>query len=424
MEKHKEILKEVLLRINPSREQLREIDKIVKEFLKGVKKNIKSRGISAEIFVGGSFAKGTVINKKEYDVDIFIRYGKKHLNEDFSILTQRILEGVREVCRVHGSREYFRIKCNSRLSIEIIPVKRINRPIEAENITDLSYSHVKYINKRVKSQRILDEMKIAKAFCYANDCYGAESYIHGLSGYGLELLVYYYNGFFNLAKAIARSKGKIVIDIEKFYKKKEEIFLNINSSKLDSPIILIDPTYKQRNVLASLSDSTFKRFREKCKEFVKKPDIGLFEKKRIDLTKEIEKAERRGENFIHMNLLTSKQEGDIAGSKLLKFFNHLEEELKKRFILKKNIFVYSNKKDAEIFLSVRPKKNILIKGPREKDKMHREAFLKEHKCTFIRRGRVYAREEPEKNIKKYVSSWIEKNSKKIQEMSIEDIKIF
>ena len=62
------------------------------------------------------------------------------------------------------------------------------------------------MNKKVRSKKILDEIKIAKAFCHANNCYGAESYINGFSGYGLELLVYYYGGFLRFIKAVSKMK--------------------------------------------------------------------------------------------------------------------------------------------------------------------------------------------------------------------------
>ena len=101
------------------------------------------------------------------------------------------------------------------------------------------------MKKKVKN-KMLKEIMLAKAFCHASKCYGAESYIQGFSGYSLELLIYYYKGFMKFAREIAKDNGKnkIIIDIERFYKNKNEIMININSSKLQSPIILVDPTFK------------------------------------------------------------------------------------------------------------------------------------------------------------------------------------
>ncbi|MEK6833372.1 MAG: nucleotidyltransferase domain-containing protein, partial [Nanoarchaeota archaeon] len=187
MKKTEKILKEILKKVEPSEDDLKYIKDYANIFSRNIKKNLKKYKIDAEIFIGGSFAKGTVIKKDNYDVDIFIRYDKKYKNEEISILTKKALGKSKDVFVIHGSRDYFRINYEKNFFIELIPVKKINNPKEHENITDLSYLHVRYINKKIKSKKILDEIKIAKAFCYANGCYGAESYIHGFSGYSLEL---------------------------------------------------------------------------------------------------------------------------------------------------------------------------------------------------------------------------------------------
>jgi len=268
------ILKEVLKNIKISKKEEEKINNSLNEVLKHIKKNISKLKTDAEIFVGGSFAKETMIKTEKYDIDVFIRFDKKYKRE-ISELTGKILKGFNKT-RIHGSRDYFRIKINSSFFVEIIPVKKIKNSRESENITDLSYSHVIYIKRKLKSKKILDEIRLAKAFCYANNCYGAESYIRGFSGYGLELLIYYYGSFLKFIKAIEKMSGKVVIDIEKHFKNKQEILMNLNSSKLQSPIVLIDPTYKQRNALAALSDETFEKFRKSCKKFLKNPGLDLF----------------------------------------------------------------------------------------------------------------------------------------------------
>jgi len=338
MKKSENILKEVLEKSKPSEEDLKYIKKNVEEFCEKIKRNIKKYKINTEIFVGGSFAKGTVIKKDKYDVDVFIRYDKKYKNGELFKLTEKILEKTEKISVIHGSRDYFRVNYSKNFFIELIPVKKIKNPKEYENITDLSYLHVKYINKKVKSQKILDEIKIAKAFCYANGCYGAESYIHGFSGYSLELLVYYYKSFEKFIKAMSNvGKEKLIIDIEKHFKNKKNILMDLNSSKLNSPIILIDPTYKQRNALAGLSQETFEKFRKACEKFIKKPSIKDFEIKKTDIGKIKEGSVKSRKEFVSIEASTNKPEGDVAGSKLLKFYNHLAKEINRFFIIKNKV---------------------------------------------------------------------------------------
>jgi tRNA nucleotidyltransferase (CCA-adding enzyme) len=424
MKKTENIFKEVLKKSNPSEEDLNYIEKNVDIFSKTIKENLKKFKIDAEIFVGGSFAKGTVIKKDNYDVDIFIRYNKKYKNEEISLLTSKILGKLKNVSVIHGSRDYFRINYEKNFFIELIPVKKIKNPKEYENITDLSYLHVKYINKKIKLKKSLDEIKIAKAFCYANNCYGAESYIGGFSGYSLELLVYHYKGFINFIRAMSKiGKEKEIIDIEKQFKNKKSVLMDLNSSKLKSPIILIDPTYKQRNVLAALSQETYEKFRKACKEFIKNPSLKHFEIKKIDIEKVKEDSLKKGQEFILIEAKTNKPEGDVAGSKLLKFYNHLNKEISLFFIIKKKGFNYNNKKSARYFFVAERKKEILYSGPFTDDEKNSQNFKKEHKNVYETKKRLYAKEKINFNLRGFIDKWKVKNAKIIEEMYIDEFKL-
>jgi len=418
------ILKQVLEKIEPPKEELTLIQNSVKNFIKDFEKKLKSARIKAEIFVGGSFAKKTVIKKDSYDVDIFIRFDKKYQEKDISKLTKKLLGISKNITRIHGSRDYFKIKIGPSFFLEIIPVIKVRNSKNYENITDLSYSHVKYIRKKIKSQKLLDEIRIAKAFCYANNCYGAESYIEGFSGYSLELLIYYYKGFIKFLRAMEKTnKNKVVIDIERHYKNKSQVLMDINSAKLDSPIILIDPTYKQRNALAALSNETFKRFQKSCKKFLKTPSLKDFEVQKTDLEKIKRTAKKTQQEFLLIEAKTNKQSGDIAGSKLLKFYKHLIFEIKPFFQIKNKGFNYNNKKAARYFFVVKPKKEILLHGPSLNELKHVKRFQKRHKSTFVRLNRIYAKEKVNYTLKQFILKWERKNKKKIKEMAIFDLKI-
>ncbi len=431
------VLKEVLEKIRVPEDDTKKIKDSLKEFLKKLDKEIKKSKIKAEVFVGGSFAKDTMINKGNYDIDIFIRFNKKHGDSELSKLTEKILKGVRakRVQKVHGSRDYFRIKITDNITFEIIPVRKIRKPEDAENITDLSYSHVKYIKKALKSEKrnLSDDVRLAKAFCYANKCYGAESYINGFSGYGLELLVYHYKGFLNFLRAVSKAnlkskeKNKIVIDIEKQYKNKGRVLIDINSAKLQSPIILVDSTYKRRNVLAALSEETFREFQKEAKKFLKNPSVKAFEPKKLNLEEAKKKAKKKGNEFIFLETKTNKQKGDIAGSKLLKFYNHLKKEIKKYFKIKSSDFEYDEQykkgKTARFFFVVKRKKEILIKGPALKQKEHVKRFKVKNKPIFTKKGRVYSKKKINFTLKKFIKDWKKKNKRQIKEMSVSGLKI-
>lgn len=411
------ILKEVLEKNKPDKKELEQIKRDVQDFVKKLEDRFKKSKIDAEIFIGGSFAKKTVIKKGDYDVDIFLRFDKKYGDKEISDLTYKILENFK-ASKIHGSRDYFRVNISQKTFFEIIPVIKIKNPKDARNITDLSYFHVKYINKKIKSEKILDDILLLKKFCYANQVYGAESYIKGFSGYALELLIYYYGSFLKFIKAMAKAQGKIIIDIEKHYKNKQIIMMDLNSAKLMSPIILIDPTYKQRNVLAALSYDTFEKFQKTCKNFLKRPLLRAFEIQKLNLEKIKKYSNKKGFEFKLLNAKTNKQEGDIAGTKLLKFYNHLTKEIGKFFEIKNRGFEYDNKKTARYFFVVKKRKEILIKGPKVNDKENVIKFKNKHKNTFVKKARTYSKQKIIFNIKDFISKWVQDNKKKLNEMYI------
>jgi tRNA nucleotidyltransferase (CCA-adding enzyme) len=201
------------------------------------------------------------------------------------------------------------------------------------------------------------------------------------------------------------------------------VLLDVNASKLASPIILIDPTYPQRNALAALSNETFERFKEKCREFLKKPSIKAFEIEKKDIEKIREQAKKNKKEFVLLELDTHKQEGDIAGSKMIKFFKHLGKEISRYFTITHNGFEYNGGKSAQAYFVAESKKEIIFTGPFIEDKKSLDAFKKLHKHVFEKDKRVYAKEKIDFDIKEFVSMWKKKYSDRLKEMSIADLRI-
>jgi len=415
MEKMKKVLKEALCEISPSSKELAEIKKMLHEFLPNLKKRV-----GADVFVGGSFAKGTLIKKERYDIDIFVRFES---GEELSERVARALKGLVDYEVLKGSRDYFRVRASEKIYFEIVPVKKISRPSQAENVTDLSYFHVKYLKKKIKSKKVLDQIKLAKAFCYANGCYGAESYIKGFSGYSLELLLCYYKTFEKFLKQLSEVKDKLIIDIEKLYKNKSLVMMDLNSSKLESPIILIDPTFKQRNALACLSEQTFREFQKVAKRFLRNPSLSYFRKKEINYQKIKNQFVKSGCDYVLLKIRTNKPKGDIAGTKLMKFYRHLLKELEKYFEIKKSGFSYDGENSALAYLGAKSKKEIVVQGPFVRDKENLLKFRQAHGETFVKGGRIFAKEKVGFSLGEFLKEWKKKNAKKMRDMSISGLKI-
>jgi tRNA CCA-adding enzyme len=397
MEKNKrvkEILAKQLEVIKPSEQESERLNANVKEFLERLKQKLKESKFKADIFIGGSFAKQTVIRKKHYDVDIFLSFDKKIKEEALNSLVEKLKDVKGYESRVvKGSRNYLNFD-KENLTFEVIPVIKIKSPKEARNITDLSLFHVKYIANCVKKNgKVLDEIRLCKTFVYASGCYGAESYIRGFSGYGLELLVCHYKSFMRFIEEIAKSKSneKIVLDPFKHWKNKKEIMLNLNEAKLESPIILVDPTFKERNALAALSQVTFDKFKKYCKDFLKNCNERFFKVKEINVEGMKRLAERKKAKFVKILARTSKQKGDIAGSKLLKFYNLFIREAEKTMNIYAKEFEYSEKDFAYFYLVVKEKREMLVKGPPVTLKAAVKKFKEKYKKIYAKQGRIYAR---------------------------------
>jgi tRNA nucleotidyltransferase (CCA-adding enzyme) len=376
----KQILKEELKKISISQEELKQLNKEAENILKTLKNNKLSA------YVGGSLAKGTLIKKDIQDIDIFVVFDSEEKIEKLSKILSREKIGFKII---HGSRDYFHV-IKQNLIIELIPVLKTTKQVK--NSTDLSLAHVNYIkNKIKKSKKLADEMKIAKAFCFAQNIYGAESYIKGFSGYSLELLMCYFGSFEKFLKNI---EVKRVIDIEREYKNETEIKQELNESKLQSPIILIDPTYKYRNALSCLSEETFTRFLEIKNKFLKSPSIKFFERKEVSIDKLKLLAERNKAKFLQLELKSEKQEGDIAATKMKKLFDFICKELeRKNQKLIAQEFVYKGGQEAHGFLVIRENKEIVIPGPPVKFMEAAKRFKKAHKKTFVKNNAHYAKEK-------------------------------
>src|SRR3989344_4684657 len=185
--------------LRPDLMAIKFLHKISKEFISEIGKEIKRLKVDADVFVGGSFAKGTLLKSGNYDVDIFVRFDSKY--ESLSEMLEKIVVPVvkklgMKLEKVHGSRDYFRVL------------------------------------------------------------------IENTTGYFVELLILKYKSFVKMLRELVKvtSGKRIVIDLAKHYSNPKEVFIQLNESKIHSPVILIDPTYKERNALAALSQETFAKF--------------------------------------------------------------------------------------------------------------------------------------------------------------------
>ena len=245
-------------------------------FLRKLNSSLKE----GKAILGGSGAKGTWLSGN-HDMDIFVLYGYSKFRDKspgLSNLLETVLKKAfsgTKISRVHGSRDYFKLSFEG-FNFEVVPILKISRAEQAINITDISPLHSRWVNKHAAKSK--DDIRLLKRFCKAQNLYGAESYIGGFSGYVLEILIAHYGSFEKVLKASLKWKEKDIIDPSRFYKGREALF-HINSSKLQSPLIVVDPVDKSRNAYAALSEDKFLRFKDTAKKYLHKPGEEFLKKR-------------------------------------------------------------------------------------------------------------------------------------------------
>lgn len=360
-----------MIDVKPSKKEVQELSSLAKEITSKIKLK------DAKAVLGGSGAKNTWLKgKKEIDVYIKFNYKKfKDKSDKISeILYPYLKKYFRLVKRLHGSRDYFQIFKNG-FTIEIIPILDIRKADEAKNITDISKLHVDYVKKYSK---LANEIRLAKTLAVAQEVYGAESYIRGFSGYVIELLVIYYGGFKKAANAVSKWKGKVIIG----NKKDAE---NLNFSKKQSPLILIDPVQNTRNAAAALSEEMYKKFIEACKKYVKEPSDDFFIPKQHSF--------KSDKNSILLEIKPLAGKKDVIGAKLLKAFEHIKKKLQEEgFKLKdtkwhwNKVALFAYELESSILSDYKE-----IRGPPVKLKDHLKEFEKKHGKITIKNNIAYAR---------------------------------
>lgn len=421
-------------------------------FSKKIENPLKEINKKIYIFLGGSLAKGTVIRKKErYDIDLFVVFPKefKEKSQEISGLLEKAIKKTGEKYqRLNGSRDYFQIK-KENLILELVPIIKINKSEGAMNITDISPLHVMYLLKKIKSNpKLPKEIILAKTFSYAQRVYGAESYIGGFSGYSIEILTSYFGSFQKLIDFFSKinlnkknnkknkhqdkNQNKIVIDPEKYYKNKNELLMNLNESKIISPLILIDPVDKTRNVSAALSVEKFREFIEACKKFNKNPNPQFFifkEKSEQDLKNKINKIRLKPKvkaELIKIRVETEKDKLDVAGAKINKFFNYILRDLEKNgftILQKENFFDEETMISNIYFILKNPEKLKIVPGPIVdcNEKFIKE-FKKKYKKTFIKNKRHFAKTQNEfSNFNDFFKFFRKKNADFLKLMSIKSL---
>jgi len=357
-------------------------NKAIKNYINEVETCVKH--LDAQVKLGGSVAKGTYL-KKDFDCDIFVMFDKKCKN--ISDLLGKALKGV---TRIHGSRDYFQITKYG-INFEIVPVIKIKKPSDALNVTDCSPLHVDWIKEKIgKKPSLRNEIILAKLFLKANGLYGAESYIKGFSGHVLDILIVNYGSFLKLLKQVMKWKPQVLIDVNKHKGV-------LNNSKIEGPLIVVDPIQPDRNAAAAVGLEKFNLLKKYAKEFIDNPNKSYFIKKKISLAQI-----KKNQNYFVIEATPVEGKKDVVGCKCLKVYEILCRILKGFEVKKSGWEMGKTAVYWFVFEKGRLDSEFIRTGPKITLKDHARNFKKKHN-TFEKKGRLYAKIKRDKTTPKKVA---------------------
>ncbi|WP_299292695.1 CCA tRNA nucleotidyltransferase [Nitrosopumilus sp.] len=254
----------------PSKSQSSSKDLIAETAFKLVEDEIKKFPDVLGIEYGGSFAKGTWL-PKDADIDIFIKFKKSTSEEKFEKISRKIgFQALKKFSPYVRYSEHPYVEANiKKTKINVVPFYDVKIG-QWKSSADRSPFHTKFMKKSLTS-KMRNEVRILKQFLKSNKIYGTEIAKQGFSGYISEVLILNYKTFENVIKQIS--------DI------KENQVIGKTTKKFDTPIVIIDPIDKNRNLAAAISEENIGKFVLTARAFQEKPSLKFFKSRKTAITK-------------------------------------------------------------------------------------------------------------------------------------------
>jgi len=232
---------------------------------KEIEKHVEVTGLE----FGGSFAKGTWLDK-DADIDIFIRFKKTVSEEKFEKISKKVgfdaLKKYSPYVR-YSQHPYVEARIKS-TKINVVPFYDVKIG-EWKSAADRSPFHTKFMEKSL-TLKMRNDVKVLKVFLKSNGIYGAEIAKQGFSGYISEVLILEFASFENLIKSIS------IIN--------ENQVIGKTNKKFDTSIVVIDPIDSNRNLAAAISDENIGKFILISRAFKEKPSLEFFKIKKSKIS--------------------------------------------------------------------------------------------------------------------------------------------
>lgn len=410
----KTLLAHVLKRVTPTRLERKQQAMLAEKIIEGIR---KTSGKHLDVMLCGSNARDTHL-RGDNDLDIFVLFPEKLSREEFE------KEGLRigkKVFRGHrwekafSEHPYIKGKIEG-FDVEIVPSYKVSKAELKQSSVDRSPFHNEFLKKNLKEKQ-KGEVRLLRQFLKGIKAYGADTKSSSVPGYVVELLILNHGSFLNTLKAISEWKQGQVIDIEKYHSEEE-------SRKLfpDTPLIMIDPVDRNRNVAAALSLNQFSRIVAASRAFLRKPGKSFFfgKKEKKWPVKRLKEMLGKKELVAIRLGFPSKALPDIIWGQIQRFARKTRKQLELNGfrVLREEAWT-DEARAIVIVLEVESKllqKSMVKKGPFVTDAKNSRAFLEAHKRVLagprIEEGR-WLIEIPRKHtrIEKFLQGFLKKEKK-------------
>ena len=342
-----EIMKKAKEIAIPNNIQRKKVDKIANQVFSLVNKEVGKQKSVVSVHFGGSYAKETWTPEK-IDIDIFVNFKKTTTEKSFETIGKKIgFDSLKKFKPYVRYSEHPFVEANiDGVGVNVVPCFDIKKG-EWKSAADRSTFHTEFMSEKLTGL-MKDDIRVLKCFLKINGMYGAEIAKQGFSGYVCEVLVYYLGSFENVLKKISKLQNNEII--------------GESPRKFESPVVIIDPIDRNRNLGTAISIQNVTNFILIARNFLKKGSISYFkEKSKNRIPVELAK------NTLLINFKYKKRSQDIIYGQIKRAASSIESQMNKKGfnVLRNDAVAYDETKASLLFLleSLSILKNEIRTGP-------------------------------------------------------------
>lgn len=284
---------DILKDIKPTEKEQADIDEMSDRLVSFLENACVEEGFDAKIAVVGSVAKHTALKGKS-DIDIFMAFplsmDEHALKETGLYLAHKCSDEFDGDASHHFASHPYVSTIIDDYEVDLVPCYEIEDGSQLKSAVDRTILHTRYVKANLTDEGA-DEVLLLKRFMDMTGTYGSEFKVGGFAGYLCELLIIKYGSFEETLRQASDWRYGHVIDLEDYG----------TSNRFKDPLIVIDPTDKNRNVGAALTLIKYAEFIQSARNYLSsenKHDYFYPLTNKLDKTQILDEFEKRGGDLI------------------------------------------------------------------------------------------------------------------------------